>query len=235
VWGVSAADHGQWRWTATLLEPALVLAAVLLAVPATAQPSNGRVEIGGGVRWVGGIPFDRVSATETSPGGGRLTLFNSDTELEAMPGVEARASVRITSILAAEAAFSYGSTNLDTRISSDFEGAPDVTVRAAIRQYTIEGGITAQLARWRAGRFAPFASAGAAYLRQLYDGRTIIENGRSYYAGGGVRYSLTSGGGRVKGSGIRADVRATFPSGGVALDEDMHMAPSLSASVFVRF
>jgi hypothetical protein len=212
-----------------------LLAMVLSAVPASAQPGNGRIEIGGGVRWVGGIPFDRVSATETTPGGGRLTLFNSDTKLDAMPGVEARAGVRLTSIFEAETAFSYGSTNLDARITSDVEGIPDVTVRIPIRQYTIEGGIIAQLARWRAGRFAPFASAGAAYLRQLYDGRTIVESGRSYYAGGGVRYSLTSGGGRVKVSGIRADVRATFPNGGVALDKEMHVVPSLSASVFVGF
>jgi hypothetical protein len=212
-----------------------VLVALWLTGPASAQPSTGRFELGGGARRVGGIPFDRVSATETTLGGGRLTLFNSDTQLESAPGVEARAGVRINSIVEAEATFAYARSNLQTRITSDVEGIPDVTITEPIRQFTLEGGITAQLERWRTGRFAPFASIGAGYLRHLHDGRTLIETGRSYYAGGGVRYSLTSGSGRLKASGVRADVRAAFLSGGVALEKDTRMVPSLSASLFVRF
>jgi hypothetical protein len=213
----------------------LVLPFFLLAAPAAAQTGEGRVELGGGARWIGGIPFNRIDAAETSAGGGRLTLFASDTELDASPGVQAHIGVRLTSVLQVEGGVAYNSTNLTTRISSDVEGIPDVSVSSAVGQYLVEAGLTATLSRWRTGRFAPFASAGAGYLRQLHEGRTLIETGRSYYAGGGVTLLLTSGGGRLKATGLRVDVRATFLQDGVAIEDGTQTVPSVGASLFVRF
>jgi hypothetical protein len=45
----------------------------------------------------------------------------------------------------------------------------------------------------------------------------------------------TSGGRRIKGSGIRGDVRALYLRKGIALDHGTHAVPSLGASLFVRF
>ena len=214
-----------------------VVASLLLAAPPlSAQSADGRVDAGVAVRWLGGIGFDRVPASETALANAQYTLFTTDSSLEAAAGIEARVGFRLTSLLRAEASFLYGRPSLQARISADAEGIPDVTVAETIGQYIVEGGVTAQLARWAAGRLAPFASAGAGYLRQLHEGRGLVETGRTYYVGAGIRYPLTlPGRGLVKSSGIRGDVRAEFLENGVALDNAIHIVPSLSASFFVDF
>jgi hypothetical protein len=176
-----------------------------------------------------------VSATETALANGKLTLFTSDTELQAAPGFDAQVGIWLTSALQVEATVSYGRPNLQTRLTADSEGIPDTTVTEAITQYTFEGGVAAQLARWRVGRLVPFAAAGAGYLRQLHAGRRLVETGQTYYLGGGFRYPLAWRGGLVKASGLRADIRAEFLRDGVALDDGARAAPSLGASFFVTF
>jgi Outer membrane protein beta-barrel domain len=215
----------------------IALAALLLAVvPAGAQTGESRVDVGVGVHWLGAISFAPVTATETALGNAKYTLFKSESTLQGASGIEGRVGVRLTSMLRAEGTFFYSRPNLQTRLSSDVEGIPDITVSEQISQYIVEGGVTAQLARWAVGRLTPFASAGGGYLRQLHDGRGLVETGRTYYVGAGVRYPFTMPGrGLMKSSGIRADVKAEFLKNGVALDEDTHAVPSLSASFFVSF
>lgn len=209
---------------------ALALGVLTLAAPLHAQDAS-RFEAGGGVRWIGAIPFDEVDARETTSGGGTRDLFKTKTSLDGSAGGEARFSVRLTSILGVEGSLAFNRTSLRTQVSADAEGAPDLTVADAITQYLIEGGAIAQVPRWRGSRVAPFVAAGAGYLRQLHDGRTLIETGRSYYVGAGIKYRL-----RPTGAlGLRADVRALFLNDGVALDEGTRTAPSLSASLFFRF
>lgn len=205
--------------------------------PVAPAPGQGRVEVGVGVRWTGDEPFDCVSATETALSNSRYTLFHSDTALQAAFGVDGRIGVRLGQPLQLEGTFSFARPSLSTRITGDVEGAGDVTIADTITQYTAEGGITLQLARWRIGRLAPFASGGVGYLRQLYDGRQLVETGETYYVGGGVRLPLTMARrrGLVRASGVRVDVRALRTTRGVALDEGTHTVPSLSASLFVRF
>ncbi|MQA28259.1 MAG: outer membrane beta-barrel protein [Luteitalea sp.] len=215
--------------------PVMLAVWLLFEVAAAAQTGEGRVEVGGGVRWLGGTSYPRVSATETSLANGRFTLFDSDTRLEPATRVEARVGARLTSVLQMEGAFSYSRPELQTRITSDVEGISDVTLTDRITEYTFEGGITAQLARWSFGRLAPFAAGGLGYLRQLHDGHGLVETGQTYYVGGGFRVPFSLRRGLVKASGIRADARAQFSRNGVALDEDTRIVPSLSASFFVRF
>ena len=208
----------------------------LAAAPASAQTPEGRFEVGGGLRWLGGTSYPPVSAVETSLGNRPYVLFDSRTELKAAAGVDARIGWRLTPMFTVEGALSYLRPDLQTRVSSDAEGIPDVTVPETITQYLIEAGLTAQLARWRFGRVTPFASAGGGYLRQLHADRQLVETGGSYYVGAGLRYPLTTRRrGLVRSSGFRADVRATGMKEGVALDEGTHWVPSLSASLFVAF
>jgi hypothetical protein len=213
-----------------------LLLTALAAVPCRAQTAAGPIEVGVGLRWLGATSFPGVSAEETSLGNRRFVLFDTDSRIQPAAGIDARIGFRVTSILHVEGALAYVRPSLQTRVTSDAESIPDSTASETIAQYMVEGGITAQLARWRIGRLMPFASGGGGYLRQLHQGRQLVENGQTYYVGGGFRYPLTTRPrGLVRSSGIRADVRATGFKDGVALDEGTHWVPSLSASFFVTF
>jgi hypothetical protein len=212
-----------------------VLTTVLSSAPAAAQDA-GRIEVGGGARWIGSTSFGEVDAAETSFGGGTRPLFQSSTDLDRSTGVEARVSVNLTTAVQAEGVVALNRPNLTTRVTADVEGAADTSVDEPVTQYAFEGGVLLQPARWSTGKLAPFASAGAAYLRQVHDRRTLVDAGHSLYVGGGVKYLLTSGGtGRLKSTGLRADVRAVFTSSDIAPDDKARTAPSVSASFFVRF
>jgi hypothetical protein len=213
---------------------ALTLSAVWSAQAAAQSP--GRVEVGGGARWVGSTSFGEVAAEETLFGGGTRELFQSSSELEPSTGAEVRVGVRLTSILQVEGAVALSRTDLTTHVSGDVEGVADTGASEPVTQYAFEGGALLQLARWSAGRLAPFAAGGAAYLRQVHDGRALLDTGHAFYIGGGVKYLLTSGGtGRVKATGLRGEVRAVFTATDLAPDDKLRTAPSISGSFFVRF
>lgn len=214
---------------------AIALAAMVSSAPAAAQ-SHGRVEVGGGARWSGATAFGEVVAAETMFGGGTRELFQSSTALDQSIGAEARVGVRLTSLLQVEGTVALNRTDLTTSVTGDVEGVSDTSAREPVTQYAFEGGALLQLARWRRGRFTPFAAGGAGYLRQVHDGRAAVDTGRSFYGGGGVKYLLTSGGrGRVKATGLRGEVRAVFTSTGIGPDDKLRTAPSVSGSLFVRF
>ncbi len=208
-----------------------------LPAPASAQASDaGSIEVSGAARVLGGISFAAVPAFETAPGGAPVPVFESTSRLEGSIGPVASVGVGLSRALRAEVAFAYNSTRLTTRVSGDTENAPDISVDTPVRQFMVEGGLVAHLRRWQAGALAPFVAAGAGYVRQLYDGRTLVETGTAYYAGGGLYYErLAARPGLVKSAGLRVDVRALFMKDGVNLDDATHVAPVLTAGAFARF
>jgi hypothetical protein len=219
----------------------VVVAAWLCLVPASlsAQPAApGRVELSGGLRWSGALVFPGVDARENAPGGRTSSVFTSRSQLDASSGAEARVGVALARMLRVEASVGFNKTRLSTRLARDTDGAPSVTAREEVSQYLVEAGVLAQLARWggRSGRIAPFVTAGAGYLRHAHEGRTVVQTGRSYYVGAGAHYAWrTSGRGRVKGAGLRADVRASILEDGALLDETRRVAPVAGVGLFVRF
>ncbi len=216
---------------------AICATALLVPAVADAQPAReSRLEFGSGVNWFGAATFADVDAKEATPAGGRRTVFRSRSALEASAGLVARIGVRLTSWAHMESALAFNPTHLVTRISGDVEQAASVAATETVTQYLIEGGLVARLSRWKAGRSEPFVAAGAGYLRQLNEGQTFVQTGRSYYVGGGTHYVLRRGGaGGIRSAGIRADVRATILQDGVALDRARHVIPTAGAVIFVRF
>jgi hypothetical protein len=206
-------------------------------VAAEAQSENqGRVEIASGVSWIGPATFDRIDATETTPSGGQRVVFSTRGALESSTGLTVRIGARLTSWIGVESALALNLTRLSTRISADVEQAAPVTAAEGVTQYLVEGGVVARLRRWRVGRWEPFAAAGAGYLRHLNEGKTLVQTGRSYYAGGGGHYALRrSDTGRIKSAGLRVDLRATILKDGVALDRTSHLVPTAGAGVFMLF
>jgi hypothetical protein len=178
-----------------------------------------------------------VEATETRSGGGRFTLFTSDSRLDAAAGVEGRLGVRLSETLQAEAAGSYTKPTLVARIGSDAEGIPDVTVPETITQFAVEGAILLDLSRFKVGtRGVPFVSAGAGYNRQLHETATLIEHGIVYHIGGGANVALKVRPDRaLKTFGLRLDARAIIRTGGIAFDNNSHAGASFGGTLFVRF
>jgi opacity protein-like surface antigen len=219
---------------------ACALAVLTLAGPAasvSAQPAdNWRIEVAGGGRFIGPIGFAGVAANESTLGGGSRALFDSRTTLDRSLGEIATIGVRLSRMLRAEGTFGFNRTTLSTRITSDAEGVSDVTITAPVTQLLIEGGVLAQPAPWRMGRASPFITAGLGYVRQLNDGRTLVETGQSMYVGAGLYYvRASSRPRRLKATGLRADVRAQIMRDGVAPDSDAHPALAVAATAFVRF
>ncbi|HUR35689.1 MAG TPA: hypothetical protein VM032_17920 [Vicinamibacterales bacterium] len=214
-----------------------VLGLLLVAAAASAQSADrSHLEVMGGVRWIGPIDFGAVAASEVTIAGGTRALFNSDTTLDASAGGTLGIGVQLSRRLRAEAAVAVNPTHLRTRISADVEGVKDVTVDAPVTQFLVEGGLVAQASQRRVAGGLPFVTAGLGYLRQLNDGRTLVETGRSYYVGGGLYYVRASNRPRrVKATGLRADLRAQILRGGVAPDSTSHVAAAFTAVVFARF
>jgi hypothetical protein len=213
-------------------------ACALRASTAEAQSAvdeRGRFEVAAGPTWTGGTSFGLRAATETAPAG-RFQLFTTSSQLAAAAGIEARVGIRLCHALQAEGSSSYGHPQLRVSLSGDAEHAADATASEAIHQFTFDGAIVWQMERWRIGRRAtPFVSAGAGYLRQLHEGGTLVATGQTYHVGGGVKYLLVSRDAKLKGLGVRADVRALVRAKGVAVDGGLHVSPAIAGSIFVRF
>lgn len=215
----------------------IVVAALLLtAASATAQTRTpGRIEIGGGLRLIGGIPFAGVVSEQTTRGGSQA-LFETQTTLGRSTGPLATIGVRFARVFRAETSFGYNDARLVTAISDDREGAADATAHAPVRQFLLEGSLVVEARRWRAGPLVPFGGGGVGYVRQLYDGRTLLETGHFSSIGGGVLLEHTPPRvGAVKATGLRIDVRALRLRDGVISDGASHWAPAIVAQVFARF
>jgi hypothetical protein len=210
----------------------IALSAILLPTSALAQGvGERRTEVGADLRWLTGVQFHDVSAAEIAFGGTSRSVFKSATRLGPAACPEARVAVPLTKILDAEGSIAYGRSQLTTTITQDPEAA-DATITESLTAYLLEGGVAAHLARWRKGASEPFVSGGIGYLRQLHDGHTLIEGGRTWYVGAGLRHRFnddaSSG---LKSAALRVELRATILGGGSALDGATHIVPAVIAGV----
>lgn len=218
----------------------LILAFALTPAVASAQePPVDRFELAVGGRWFGAIPMESSAATLTTSDGRTVTLFSTDTDLSAAPAVEGRFGARLSRHLHLEMLVSFAFGNLVTRISDDFEGVSDLEVSENIRQMTLGGALVAEISAWRMGtRAVPFVTAGGAYLRQLHEGRPIVEDGQIYHAGGGLNIFLGRGTGwtgRGTSVGLRIDARADLRTGGIAFDDELDRGAAAGLLLFFRF
>ncbi|MGH9139789.1 MAG: outer membrane beta-barrel protein [Vicinamibacterales bacterium] len=227
---MSRARTAVFLMTAALSLPASTVAAQ------TVEPAS-RLELGAGVRWIGAEQLGARTATETTGAGGTSALFNTSTDLAGAGGIDGRVAVRLSRSLAVEAEASYLKPQLRIAISGDAEGAAAVTAVETIQQFTMGGSLIWRLPgrRW-SPRFAPFATAGAGYLRQLHEQGTLVDTGHYYQFGAGVSSLLVATRRlHTRGIGVRADVRGLVRSMGVTVDGASKVSPAAGASLFVRF
>jgi hypothetical protein len=198
---------------------------------------RGRIELGVGTVWIGETSLGGSDATETTPTGPPSRLFSTTSALGSQAGVDGRVGVRVWRRLEAEGFATYARPTLRTTIANDVEGATGVTAGDAVQQYTVgAGGLWYLSSPRKAPRLRPFVKGGGAYLRQLHAGKTLAVTGKTYEVGGGAKYFFSDRGGkRTKGYGVRGDVAVSASTGGIGFNDRTRYAPSLSASLFVRF
>lgn len=205
----------------------LVLALVAGSRPASAiaQTAEPAIEVSIGGLWNGGYSLGARPATLTrnEPGGSPYVLFDTESRIASGAGLEARLGWRLGRSVSVEAGGSWSRAGLTTHLSGDVEDAPDLDSTEQFTQYVIDGAVVVHLTRLAFGgrRGVPFVEAGAGYLRQLYEGNTLVETGAVYHAGGGVHVWLRSTpAGWLKRLGVRVDGRVTVRTGGIDLEED---------------
>ena len=225
----------------------LVVVATLLPAMASAQtaspPRKHAFEAFVGLIGVGPIDFGSATAelVANAPSGPPSTLFRASSSLGTGVGVDARLAFNITRAFAVEGGFVWTRATLESDITSDVEGVPNVTVAQDLDTYFVEASAVwhVNAARFAGGRGIPFLAGGAGYLRQLdEDAMLTSDSGRVYHAGGGVKYLLIERRkGFVRGLGFRGDVRAYLREGGVELDENLTRRTTwaLSAALMLRF
>ncbi len=199
-------------------------------------PIPGRVEASVGVLWAGHQTLGAAEANETTGAGSSMRLFSASSDLAAMSGVDGRVGVRVLRSLEFAVEASYAKPKLNVALSNDIENAPPVVATETMQQLMLGGNVLWYLPAGSTSRLAPFATGGGGYLRQVHEDGTLVDTGRYYQFGGGVKFLLFSHpAGRLAALGVSVEARAVLRAKGVAFDEKLHASPSLGAALFVRF
>lgn len=208
------------------------LAALTAALMGIAQPVHAQrpaaqaaphVEISAGAVMMGGTDFGATTAdlTGNEPSGPALPLFRTTTSLGTGRGADGRVAWLFGRRFAVEGGVIWVRQTLESRISSDIEDVPDVTLAQDLDTYMFEASGVLHLTalEFAGGRGVPFISGGGGYMRQLDEESLLVGTGEVYHAGGGVKYFFGPSRGVARGFGIRADARLSVLSGGAELEE----------------
>lgn len=224
--------------TARLVALLLVVAAPAAAQSRDERPQH-RLEASAGGFWIGGASMGEMDADlrANQVPAAPFTLFTTSSRMAATSGFDARLGFWLTRSIAVEAGFGFTKPELRTRISGDVEDAPALTASERIDQYVIDvNGVWLIDALTIGRRAVPFVSGGAGYLRQLHEGRTLVETGQAYNVGGGLRYwLLLRDAGFVRALGVRADARLYVLVNGIRLEDRPRSHGAISGSVFFTF
>jgi hypothetical protein len=206
-----------------------------------AQTSNtpipGRVEASVGVLWIGHQALGDAAANETTGTGSSMRIFTASNDLAAAGGVDGRVAVRVVRALEVAMETSYAKPKVNIGLGNDIENASPVVATETTQQLMIGGSVLWYLPSGvSTARLAPFATGGGGYLRQVHEAGTLVNTGRYYQLGGGVKYLFFSHpGSHLAALGARVEARAVWRAKGVAFDEKLHATPALGVGVFVRF
>ena len=210
----------------------------------TSTPRARSFELSAGGIGVGPIDFGSTTASlvANQSAAPESTLFRAASSIGTGAGLEGRVAFNITRALAVEGGFVWTRATLESRITSDVEGVPNVTVAQDLDTYFVEASAVWHLnaLSFAGGRALPFVAGGAGYLRQLDDEQMLTreEAGQVYHAGGGVKYFfMLRRRGFIRGLGLRGDARLYVRSGGIELDQDTAYRNqwAVAASLLVRF
>ena len=226
-----------------LIRQSLFVAAVAVTAGGVAAAQEGpllrthHVTLGAGVLWSGGYDVGDATAQLRGNGTGStapaFNWFTANSRVTAATAPEVHIGFALTPRVAIDGVVSYARPRIAVKIAGDAEAPAQELAGEKIEQYEIGAAVSWQLPIASARRFAPFVSAGGAYLRQLHEDRALAETGRIYYAGGGARYWLRGGHGASTAAGMRVDARVNLRKDGIDFENKMRAYPTLTLSLFV--
>jgi hypothetical protein len=223
---------------AGLLVPVLAHSA---SAQSAEQPSlrAHRATVVAGVTWSGSYPIGSRNAILRSSAVGAnpppFTLFSSASTVDSIAGLEGRVGFTFTRNLAVEFGGAFARPKVRTEISADPEAASQALEGEELEQYLFDAGAVWQLPFRLGRRMRPFVAGGFGYLRQLHQDRTLVEQGRIYYAAAGLRYWMRGGEGVKRSLGLRADARATWRKDGIDFENRTRRFPTVTLGAFVEF
>jgi hypothetical protein len=217
------------------LASVLVLTDTAAAQPALWRPWHPVISLGGA--WTGAESLGSVRAETRASSLGTLTpsafpLFTTDSTLEAGPRAELALAVPVTRTLLVEVLGTAARPTLSTAISRDAESAPVTTATESVDDYTIGARVLYDVPRLSLGhRARPYLLAGGAYLRQLHEDRVLVETGKVWTAGAGLRLWL-AGAGQGRSLGVTTELAWHWRTGGIAFTDGARGVPSISLRLF---
>jgi hypothetical protein len=211
--------------------------APVLAQSPAERPSH-RFDVSVGALWLGGSPLGsdqaqlRANRVQPAP----FSLFGADTRIEPAAAFDGRIGFWLTRWLVVEGGLVYSKPSVRTRVFADAEGAEALTVAERLDQYFIDVSGVLLIDRLEVAGFVPYVTGGAGYLRQLHEGRLLVETGQLFHGGGGVRRWLTlRERGFIRAVGVRVDGRVYALVNGFEFDDEARPHGAISAAMFVTF
>ena len=176
-------------------------------------PRGGSVELGGGGAWVQGFEIESPTAQlSRATLGQRFDLFSTDSDVRRFTGAHVRAGVYLTRSISLEGGMRYAQPTMAIRLSGDVESAEETVATQTLSHYVFDGSILLHFngVAFAGGRGVPFVSAGGGHVRELHEGRELVETGRVVHGTAGLKYWLGSGRRRV---GLRGEIGVVSRTG----------------------
>lgn len=215
-----------------------------VVLPASRRPGRpGSFEFAASALWLGpataGTSDARLTDNQAGSAGRGFTWFSASGEYASSAGLRTTVGYNVTRTFAVEGGFAYSPSTIRFVVSDDAElGAGFTSPGQRLSEYFFDAAVVAHVAplAFAGGRGRPFVLGGGGYLRQLHAGRTAVETGQVYYAGGGVKYLLAPRArGLVRAFGLRIDGRLCVRSGGWNLGKDTTLSPAASTGIMAAF
>lgn len=190
--------------------------------------------------WLGAQALGRVDATTRRATVGATTpapfgLFSTDSTLGGAAGGEVAITVPVTRHWAVSVRGATARPTLSTAISADAEGAPNVAATEQVADYAVDVAVLYQLPRVGGRRARPYLAVGGGYLRQLHEDNTLVETGRTWHGGAGLRWWLRGGDRGARPIGLTGELRWVWRTDGIAFSDGARTAPAAAVAVFVGF
>jgi hypothetical protein len=223
---------------ATVICLVLGCTAASAQTPPAAAPIVPQYEVSGGVLWGRGYGLGTATATLTAPTPGRLSLFDTDTNLAGAAGPAVRLGYRAFEEGRLEVGFAFARPVLTTEVRNDPEGAAAVSVTEKISEYLLDvsGAYEPSGFCFAEGRGRPFAALSIGHVRHRHEDGVVVETGWQIQLGVGLTYVLlTRDRGLFREFDARGDLRLAFRKGGVEFEENRRTLPSLALAIVGAF
>lgn len=226
---------------------AAICAGVLaVAFPASASaqvyigstaPHRGSWEVSGGAVWSNGYGLGTRSADltpNTGTGTGPFEQFTASTRVDTVTGGQGRLGVYVSRGIALEAGVQFARPVVSSRLTNDVEDAADTTATETMSRYVVDGSIVFHLTglSFAGGKGVPFLAGGAGYIRELHERDELIETGRTYHSGAGLKLWFGQGRRRL---GLRADVGVAMRDGAFDYRDGRRTVPTAGISLAYLF